>query len=236
MALEGGACEVVGPERGVGDARLGERAVEVEHPDKSRPLPRPVGNGEDRAGVTREPGENVVGVLPDRLRDHQRRGRIDLRKHLDPLAGAGDEAVAAQFRRGVAADERPASGGEGPRQIPLHLLLGRPADLVGPLPQIATGDKDHVGCGPRGGRGLRTGGASHNAGPRRGKQTARNKAWGNRGRESSRNVVGNRGAGQTILFATTVRGTGLRGEMSPRSSPHPSIQRVSRVSWQRSRP
>ena len=78
MALESGACEVVGPERGVGDACLGERAVEVEHPDKSRPLPRPVGNGEDRAGVTREPGENVVGVLPDRLRDDKRRRRIDL--------------------------------------------------------------------------------------------------------------------------------------------------------------
>ena len=178
MTLEGGAGEVVGPERGVGDARLGERAVEVEHPDKSRPLPGPVGDGEDRPGVTREPGENVVGVLPDGLGDDKRRRRIDFRKHLDPLAGAGDEAVAARFRRGVAANERPAGGGEGSRQIRFHLLLGRPADLVGPLPQIATGDEDHVGCGPRRGRGLRSGKAGHGAGPEEGNKQRATKRGG----------------------------------------------------------
>ena len=166
VALEAGAREVVGPERGVGDARLGERAVEVEHPDKARPLPRPIGDGEDGTRVAGEPGEDVVRVLPDSLGDDERRAGVDGGKHVDPLAGAGDEAMAAGLRGGVAANERPAGGGEGPRQIRFHLLLGRPADPIGLLAEVAAGDKDDVGFPPRGGRGLRAGGGGHDAGPK----------------------------------------------------------------------
>ena len=51
MAVEAGAGKIVGPQRGIGHARLGERAIEIEHPDQPRPLPRPVRHREDWAGV-----------------------------------------------------------------------------------------------------------------------------------------------------------------------------------------
>ena len=104
--------------------------------------------------------------MPDSLGDDERRGRVDGGKHVDPLAGAGDEAVAAGLRGGVAANERPAGGGEGPRQIRFHLLLGRPADPIGLLAEVAAGDEDDVGFPPRVGRGLRAGGGGHDAGPK----------------------------------------------------------------------
>ena len=57
--------EVFRPERGVLNARLGERAVEVEHPHEPRPLARPIADGQDRPAVGDEPVEHVVRILPD---------------------------------------------------------------------------------------------------------------------------------------------------------------------------
>ena len=41
--------EILAPERAVGDARLGQRAVEIEHADQAGPGAAPVGDGQDRA-------------------------------------------------------------------------------------------------------------------------------------------------------------------------------------------
>ena len=135
------ARKVVGPERRVTHACFRERAVEVEHAHQARPLARPVGHREDRAGVGREPREHVVGILPDRLGHDERHLGIDRFEHVEPLAGAGDEAMAAGLRRGMAPLQFPAGGGKGPHEVSLHRLLRRPADPVCLLAEIAIGDE-----------------------------------------------------------------------------------------------
>ena len=153
VAVERGAAEVVRPERGVGDARLRERSVEVEHPHEARPLSRPVGDGEDRTGVGREPGQHVVGVLPDRFRDDERRGRIDRLEDAQALPGARDEPMAARPAGGMSSHQRPSRTPEGRGQVGLHRLLGRPADPIRLLAKIATGDQDGGVAALAGGRG-----------------------------------------------------------------------------------
>ena len=41
--------EIVAPQRGVLNARFGQRAVQVQHADETRPLAAPVRDGQDRA-------------------------------------------------------------------------------------------------------------------------------------------------------------------------------------------
>ena len=144
MPLEARTREVVGPDRGVGHARLRERAVEVEHADEAGPLARPVGRREDRPGVRREAGKNVVGILPDGFGHDERHVAIDPREHVEPFAGAGDEPVAAGPRHRMAALERPAGTGEGGGERLLHRLLGRPADAVGLFAKVAAGDEHRL--------------------------------------------------------------------------------------------
>jgi hypothetical protein len=50
-AQKGRVLEVLGPQRGVLAPGLGQRAVEVEHAHQPRPLPRPVGDVEDRPAM-----------------------------------------------------------------------------------------------------------------------------------------------------------------------------------------
>ena len=95
--LEAGAellgREILAPERRVLLAGLGQRAVEVEHADEARPLPGPVGAGEDRPLVRQQAGQHVVRVLPDRLGDDQRGLRVDSGEDLHALGLRADEAV-----------------------------------------------------------------------------------------------------------------------------------------------
>src|SRR5699024_10651614 len=62
------AEELVGavdrPQRGVLAAHLGQAAVEVQQPHQAGPLGCEVRDGEDRAAVGAQPGQNVVAVLP----------------------------------------------------------------------------------------------------------------------------------------------------------------------------
>ena len=90
----------------------------------------------------REPGEHVIGVLPDRLGHHQRHARLDAREHVEPLAGAGDEAVASRPGRSMAPLERPAGPGERRDEVSLHGFLGRPANAVGLLAEVAAGNEN----------------------------------------------------------------------------------------------
>ena len=152
VTLEAWARKVVGPDRRVGHARLRQRAVEIEHADEAGPLPRPVGRGEDRAFVGGEAGEDVVGVLPDRLGHHERHVRIDACEDVEALAATGDEAVAPAPGGGVATVERPAGPGEGGGERLLHRLLRRPADAVGLLAEVATGDEHRLLRGGAAGR------------------------------------------------------------------------------------
>ena len=96
VAAKRRAREVISPERVVGHARLRERAVEIEHPHETRPLSRPVGDGEDRPRVRGEAGKHVVGILPHGFGHDERRLGVDRGEHVEPFAGTGDEAVAAR--------------------------------------------------------------------------------------------------------------------------------------------
>ena len=133
LLLERLVGESLAPQRAVLLARLGQRAVEIEHADQARPLARPVGDGQDRRAMGEEPGQNVVGVLPHRLGDDDRRLRVDLGEHLEALLLAGDEAVLERRVVGMGALDLDAELRERGRDLLLHRLLRRPARFVGAL-------------------------------------------------------------------------------------------------------
>ena len=76
------------PEGAVLHAGFGQRAVEVQHADESRPLAAPVGDGQDGASMGEESGEHVMAVLPDGFDDDQRSIRAGSRGRL-PCRSAG---------------------------------------------------------------------------------------------------------------------------------------------------
>ena len=67
--------EILAPERAVGHARLGQRAVEVEHADEAGPRAAPVGDGEDRPAMRGQAGAARGGCTarPPRPRSAARR-------------------------------------------------------------------------------------------------------------------------------------------------------------------
>ena len=95
--------EVLAPERAVVHARLGERAVEVEHADEAGPGAAPVGDGEDGAAVGGEAGEDMMAVLPDRLGDDERRVGGDVAEDFHAVLLAVDEAVLFLLVEGMGA-------------------------------------------------------------------------------------------------------------------------------------
>ena len=137
LLLEGLVRESLAPESRVGDAGLGERTVEVEHADQPRPLPGPVGDGQDRRAVSDEAGQDVVGVLPHRLGDDDRRAQVDLREDLEALLLARDEPVLARRVVRVRPLHLDVERVQRRDDLPLHRFLRRPADFVGALAQIA---------------------------------------------------------------------------------------------------
>ena len=118
LLLEEIVREGLAPQRRVGDARLGQRAVEVQHADEPRPLARPVGDSQDRRAMADQAGQHVVGVLPDGLGDDDRRLRVDLREDLQAFLLAGDEAVLAGGVEGMGALDLDVE----PRERLRHLL------------------------------------------------------------------------------------------------------------------
>ena len=59
--------EVFAPQRAVFDSRFGQRAVQIEHPNQTRPGAAPVGDGQNRPFVGDQAVQNMVAVLPDGL-------------------------------------------------------------------------------------------------------------------------------------------------------------------------
>src|SRR5947208_1806287 len=65
--------EIIGAQSAVGDSGLGNRGVQIQHPDQPWPLSAPVGDSQNRSFVSIESMQNMVAVLPDGL-DHYQRG------------------------------------------------------------------------------------------------------------------------------------------------------------------
>ena len=137
LGFERRVGEGLAPQGGVGDAGLGQRAVEVQHADETGPLAGPVGDGQDRRAMADQAGKNVVGVLPDRLGHDDRRARVDLGEDLEAFLLAGNEAVLAGWVIWVGALDLDVAGRQRLDDLLLHRGLRRPAGFVGALAQIA---------------------------------------------------------------------------------------------------
>ena len=143
LACEEVIFEILAPERGVLYTRLGQRAIQIQHAHKARPLAAPVGHRQDRALVRGQSRQHVVRVLPHGLGDDDGRFRIDVAKHFHAHFLRVDEAVLLHRIERMRALHRPALLLQRPLQGRFHGLLRWPARLIGGETQIATGDEEH---------------------------------------------------------------------------------------------
>ena len=133
--------EILAPERRVFHAGLGQRAVQIQHADQARPGARPVGDGQNRALVSRQPRQHVMRILPDRLGDDERRLRIDRSKDFDPLALRRNETVPNVFLVRMRPHDLEAGGRDRSAKALFHFQLRRPALLICRQPQISASDE-----------------------------------------------------------------------------------------------
>ena len=122
--------ERLAPERAVADAGLCHRAVQIQHADEARPGAAPVGDREDGAAVSEQPGQDVMAVLPDAFSDDERGVRIEGPEDFHAHFLGIDETMALGRIPGVRTDQFPALGLEGAGQRGFHPGLLRPAGLV----------------------------------------------------------------------------------------------------------
>ena len=133
--------EILAPKTAVGDASLGHRTVQVQHPDQSWPGAAPVGHRQDRAAVRVEAGQDMMAVLPDGFGHDQRRGGIQAPKHFHPhLLGVYEPVLFLGIVR-MRANRGPSLRPNRPRQQRFHPRLLGPAFLVGRQPQVAARDQ-----------------------------------------------------------------------------------------------
>ena len=139
--------EVLAPQRAVADAGLGQGAVQIQHADQAGPGAAPVGDGEDRAAMGGQAGQDVMAVLPDALGHDQRGIRVELAEHLHAHLLRINEAVLLLLVERMRAHDRPALGFQGLGEDGFHLRLLGPAFLVGREAQVAAGNQVNVfGC------------------------------------------------------------------------------------------
>ena len=85
--------------------------------------------------------EQVVRVLPDRLGNNKGRLPVDLCKHIHALALAGDEAVLEIGVIFVGPLKITTEAFDYASEFLLHLILFRPAVLIGSNTEIAIGNE-----------------------------------------------------------------------------------------------
>ena len=132
--------EVFAPQRFISNARLSERAIEIEHSHQTRPFAAPIGNGKDGTLMRNQPMQHVMTVLPDRFHYNQRRAPRDVAKNLHAIFLAVNESVALGGIEWMPPLHLASSSANGCDNRRLYRLLSRPALLVGRQTQIAAGD------------------------------------------------------------------------------------------------
>ena len=85
--------------------------------------------------------QQVVGILPDRFGDDQRRVRVQGPENFHAHFLRIDEPVLFRGVIGMGAHGRPALGFERAGEGGFHLRLGGPTHLVGAEAEIAVGEK-----------------------------------------------------------------------------------------------
>ena len=89
-----------------------------------------------------QPGEHVMGVLPDRLGHDERGFGVQAGEHRDALVLGGDEAVLFLRLVGMRAGQPETQPADGGAERALERALRGPADLVGGGPQVAARDEE----------------------------------------------------------------------------------------------
>ena len=135
--------EIFAPQRRVAHTGLRERTVEVQHADEPRPLAAPIRDSQNRPAMRREPGEDVMRILPHRLGDDERRIGIHVAENFEAELLRINEAVLRFRIERMRAHDADTLGGERVGEQLFHRSLRRPADLICGEPQIATGDQLH---------------------------------------------------------------------------------------------
>src|ERR1700719_3741666 len=77
--------EIDAPQRVVTNAGFGQRSIEVEHADQTRPFAAPVGDGQDRPLMRVQSVEQMMRVLPDGLHHNQRRSGRNISENLHAI-------------------------------------------------------------------------------------------------------------------------------------------------------
>ncbi len=88
--------------------------------------------------------QKVVRILPDRFGHDQTRGGVDLAKDLHPFPLRTDEPMLFLPLVGVSPDQLVAKTGHRIGQRLLHLVLRRPAVLVGRQAEVPVGDQENL--------------------------------------------------------------------------------------------
>jgi hypothetical protein len=143
--------EILAPQRRIPDARFGQRTVQIQHADQSRPCPRPIRDGQDGPLVGNQAVQKVVRVLPNRFGDDQSAIRVDLAKDLHPFLLRADKAVFFSIFVRVGSFQRITAAGERFGQLGLHFVLRSPTLLVGGQAQIAVGHQQYLAFAGLGG-------------------------------------------------------------------------------------
>ncbi len=130
LFAEVAAAKIFAPQRAVLHARLGQRAIEIEHADQPWPGSRPIGQREDWPLVGNQTVQHMVRILPDRLGHDERSFGVDARKDLHPFLLRSDEPMLLRWLEGVGPRELIAALPHGVRQGRFHVGLRRPAFLV----------------------------------------------------------------------------------------------------------
>jgi len=122
--------EVFAPQSVERDARLDQRAIQIEQPDQARPLAGPVGNGENGPAMAAHAGQHVMRVLPRGGGEDKAGVWIDASEDVHTHALIGDEPVALRRVYGKCTLYRDALFLKSFGELALQFFLSRPTDLI----------------------------------------------------------------------------------------------------------
>src|SRR5262245_61581055 len=91
--------------------------------------------------MRRQPGENMMRVLPDGFGNNERRSRINVLKYFQAFSLRINEAVLGFGIVGVCTHQFVTLGSKRRGECDLHFLLGWPANLIGRKAQVTAGDE-----------------------------------------------------------------------------------------------
>jgi hypothetical protein len=124
-------AEILAPQGAVDDSGFGHGAIKIQHSHQTRPGSGPVGHGEDGGAVRNQPVQNVMGILPNRLRHDQGTVGIHLREHRHAFFLGANKSVFLILFVGMNPFQIVPQRLHSVRQLLFHAGLCGPAGLIG---------------------------------------------------------------------------------------------------------